>query len=85
MILGHYIVGIGSYNTTFDFPKDAERNFKSEAKILENFNFWSKNANFYQFFDKKFKILKIFVSDLKFRSVSFGKSKEVLQLPIPRI
>ena len=36
MTPGHYIVGMGSYNTPFDFPKDTERNFKSETKIFRS-------------------------------------------------
>ena len=44
IIPDHDILGTGSYNTPFDFPKDTERNFNSKTKFFKIFNFLSKNG-----------------------------------------
>ena len=45
-IPGHYIVGIGSYDTPLDLPEDTERNFNSETKIFKILNFYRKSSIF---------------------------------------
>ena len=44
MVWGHYIVGKGSYNIGFDFPKHSEWNFKSKTKISNFYHFVCENC-----------------------------------------
>ena len=77
-ISGHCIVGNESYNITFHFSKDTDWNFKFEREIFKFLNSYQKIIEKWALFWAKIKILKIFVSNWKFHSVSLGKWKGVL-------